>query len=578
MGYQNFGLNSKDRVDECLDLFQGTSGKAEVKGWEENEYADILLEESIEDIDVDDWIPEEYDDIFDGHPTNYKVSGWKEDKEDNDFMESEDMDDNILEKGLPVMSNKGQKENEGRIQRNDSVSPEKIRAAGKMKENLSNGYDMHELEHIILEKVCIRRIHEHLYYFDGRIYKALDNRRFMRLMRERLSDDTIGAIPSYGKMEEIYKFLNTNPDIKLDVSDEMERFTKRVIVFANGVYDVEREKLLDFSEDYPVLFDIDARYLDDTDECETPYFDRFLDNVSGEDEDIKKQVWQMIGYLLMQGNEGKVFFVLGTERNSGKSLLGEFISRLFDEEMVANIPLTSMGERFVMGSLWKKAINVSMDLPTKTLTENEVSRIKLLTGESRINTEEKYEPAGTTFNHCRSLFATNGSISLKVNDEAFWDRVYFIPFMNSVERQNQDRDLLDKLLLERDGIATKAAKAAGKLIKNNFKFPESKVAKQVVARWKTQTGNSIEKFVKEKCELNSDYAEFSSDIYEGYKIYCKDYDMTPESQTALSRYLNQLPGVTSSKKRKNKGEGPTVRMEGIRLKERGENYDTKGSD
>lgn len=577
MDYQILSFNSEDEADDCLDLFQGSSGKAEIDGWEENEYADLLLEDSIEDIDVDDWITEEYEDIFDGHPTNYKVSGWKVNEED-DFMESEDIDDEIPEKGLPVMFTKGQERNERGIQRNDSINPAKIREAGRVKDNLSNGYDMHELEQIILKKICIRRIHERLYYFDGRIYRALDNRRFMRLMRERLSDDTIGVIPSYGKMEEIYKFLNTNPDVKLDVSDEMERFTKRVIVFANGVYDVEREKLLDFSEDYPVLFDIDARYLGDTNECETPCFDRFLNTVSGGDKDIEKQIWQMIGYLIMQGNEGKVFFVLGTERNSGKSLLGEFISRLFDEEMVANIPLTSMGERFVMGSLWKKAINVSMDLPTKILTENEVSRIKLLTGECRINTEEKYEPAGTTFNHCRSLFATNGNISLKVNDDAFWDRVHFIPFMNSVERQDQDKDLLDKLLLERDGIATKAAKAAKKLIKNNFKFSESKMAKQVIARWKKQTGNLVEEFVKEKCDLNSDYEEFSSDIYECYKKYCGHFGVTPIGQPGLSRYLSQLPGVTSYKKRKNKDDNPISCIVGIRLKESGENYDTEGSD
>lgn len=431
---------------------------------------------------------------------------------------------------------------------------------------LTGNLNMQQLEQFTLETVCIRRIHEHLYYFDNHVFRPLDKRKFLRLMRERLPDEIVRSISSFAKLEEVYKFLDTNTSIELAISEEMSARAKRLIVFYNGLYDAEQQSLLPFSKRYPVFFEINACYLEDDRDCKTPEFDKFLEHISQGDKMIKDLVLQMIGYVMLQGVEGKCFFVLGTERNSGKSVLGEFIASLFNDEAVANIPLTSLGERFSLGSIWRKAVNISMDLPTKTLTEEDVSRIKLLTGEMRINTEEKYEPTTTSFVYCKNIFATNGSISLKVNDEAFWDRLVFVPFMYSVDREHQDKELLNKLLKERDGIATKAAKAVHQLILNNFKFPEPDIAKKIVNTWKFSSKNSIELFINNCCKLSDDVGEFSSDVFYAYGEFCEKIGILPYTQTALVRYILRLPGISKCKKRRVPTASPQAFLEGIKLK------------
>lgn len=526
---------------------------------EETEYEDILRKVSRVKSGLDD---SEYEDILWGEGVEYCYEDIDEYEElffESDFVCEEYELEEVQEVEQAYRQDRT-------CNANISSMKEKNRIDKKLEPVLTENYDMHRLEQVMLEHICIRRIHEHLYYFDGHVFRPLDKRQFLRLMRNRLPDEIIQGISSYSKLEEVYKYLDTNCDIKMEITEKEAAFTKRLIVFRNGIYDADQGKLLPFSDEYPVFFDIDACYLNNAEQCRTPHFDRFIENVSKGDKNIEDQILQMIGYLMLQGTEGKCFFVLGTKKNSGKSLLGEFIASLYDEDAVANIPLTSMGERFALGSLWKKAVNVSMDLPTKMLTVEDVSRIKLLTGERRINTEEKYEPSGTSFIYCKSIFATNGCISLKVNDDAFWDRLVFIPFMNSVDDECQDKDLLNKLLRERDGIVTKAAKSVKILIQNNFKFPNSEMGRQIINNWRMQTDCSIKNFLYECCELSCENGEFSSDIYEDYKQYCQNNNLTVVSNTAVIRYLKKLPGITSSKKRRNPTDNPTAYIEGIRLK------------
>lgn len=343
----------------------------------------------------------------------------------------------------------------------------------------------------------------------------------------------------------------------------MEKFVRHCIVFSNYVYDVKHDKVYDFSKEYPFLFNVNAKYVPNSIERSTPNFDNFIKRISGGCKEIKELILQMIGYVAMHSMDAKCFFLLGTAPDSGKSLLGEFIARLFDEEFVGTIPLTELGRRFALGSLWKHAVNISTDLPTRSLTEQEVSQIKMVTGEKRVNTEEKYEPTGTTYLHCKCIYASNGRISLKTYDRAFWDRVIFVPFLHSIPKEEQDRNLLDKLLGEQDGIVTKAAIAARKLIGNNFIFNIPKVAKDILDEWSQESRDSITRFLENECVIDCDCSIFSCDLYEKYKEFCSINHLQPETQTLLGKRVNELPGINKTKERKEKKEILSGSMEGL---------------
>ena len=69
------------------------------------------------------------------------------------------------------------------------------------------------------------------------------------------------------------------------------------------------------------------------------------------------------------------------------------------------------------------------------------------------------------------LFATNFPLRIESNDPAFLDRIIFLPFMNSVPKEERDPNLAKKLWKERDAIVTKALQYARKLMKQGWQFP-----------------------------------------------------------------------------------------------------------
>ena len=70
-------------------------------------------------------------------------------------------------------------------------------------------------------------------------------------------------------------------------------------------------------------------------------------------------------------------------------------------------------------------------------------------GGDLITINEKYVPQFKYQNRGKFIFASNHPIQLAEDDEAFWERMVFLPFQYSVSKPEQDMDLLKKLLKEK---------------------------------------------------------------------------------------------------------------------------------
>lgn len=110
------------------------------------------------------------------------------------------------------------------------------------------------------------------------------------------------------------------------------------VFFLNGAYSISQRQCApilptDFFTTYIPLY-----YSHQPGGC--PYFEQYLEQVSGGDESIKRLIWEMIGYLLVPDMAAKVFFVLQGVGDSGKSLLGNLISSLFNPEAVSHMDST----------------------------------------------------------------------------------------------------------------------------------------------------------------------------------------------------------------------------------------------
>lgn len=407
------------------------------------------------------------------------------------------------------------------------------------------------VEDHLLSKVAIRRLYGGIYLFNGHYYGPLTEQDYLILLRRKSDDGLLSILKTYRAFSDGYRFLSTNPDIEFKDYDSTSILYKTFIAFENVLLDTRTGEKYKHNPHYPVFFGTNVLYTDKP--ADTPYWDAFLESTSQGDKSIKKLIYEMLGYLLLQGNSGKCFFVLATAPNSGKSLLGDFIGSIFQDAYVSHMAIDEFGDRFFLGGLWKTALNISMDLPQSTLTTRTVSLIKTLTGDSKITSEEKYMPKCTALNRLKLIFGTNSRIAISAPDAAFWDRVIIVPFLHEVPKQERIPDLLSHLISERDDIFSKSIPYVTKLIKRNYEFTLPDVAAKMKQEWSGSSADALGEFFSEYCSVTDTGSGIAvQEIFALYQKYCSNHNMiNMATDTAnFSKLVKQrFPNIVTGKRR-----------------------------
>lgn len=433
----------------------------------------------------------------------------------------------------------------------EAAKPEK---SNKSTKSLSTLY---ECSKSLLNRAKIINMNDKLYFFNGKCYDPVGKYDIAKLYRKKV-DDKIGSSSSMYTIFQLKDFLLSDSSICIEEQD----LNLQIAVLNNGIYDVKRQRLFCHTSDIMAFSYINADFVDDP-YC--PYFEKFLKNVFQNDPVLIERMWQILGYLFMQTNEAKSFFLMGEAPDSGKSLLGNFIQSLYPKQYVSNVPLHDFNTRFGPVRLVGSAINISLDLPATKLKDAAVSKIKMLTGGDYINVEEKCEPIFKYRNRAKLLFASNSPISLYEEDDAFWNRLVYIPFDISVPTEKQDRSLAEKFMKEKNSIVSKALMHARTLIKNDFIFPSTSDIDARIKQWKAQDIPSIEYFLEKYCVINSEYkGELVGNLYYAYEQYCQYEDYAPKNRIEFKKYLEKNVGLKHFKMRDG-GENPQSAFKGIKL-------------
>ena len=289
----------------------------------------------------------------------------------------------------------------------------------------------------------------------------------------------------------------------------------------------------------------------------TPMMDNFVYEIAGGNSKIITRLWQMIGYLLTPDMRGKCFFLLQGVPNSGKSVLGSFLSQLLPDYRVANLDIDQLGKRHTTSELVNKSINISMDLPNKLLSPLAIRNIKLMTGNDDITIEhwngklEKYRGS------CKFLFATNHPLTLNGTDSGFEGRIVCIPCYNEIAPERRNYNLRDDLLRERGGIVAKAIAYYLDLCHDNYEFSgsELEICKPNIRYLPTDAEDQDANlcwFVESRCEfVPEEYGGvYTEELYSAYISFCKETNETPiDNIASFSRRLMRCYGNQIAKKK-----------------------------
>lgn len=301
-------------------------------------------------------------------------------------------------------------------------------------------------------------------------------------------------------------------------------------------------------------------------------WDKFLNDISCDDKEIRAQLEEMIGAILYRSNTlTQTICVLQGEGSNGKGTLCKLLTRyLGGSDNAVSMGVASLKSEMMSVTLAGKLAAFDNDVSSEVLTPGVVSAIKKYSGGDDTTENRKFETALTFTPYATFVLSANEMFSVKSRDMNYGlnRRLLFIPF-NANFSKNGDPFIYDKLDTENGFkyLTKLAIDGLVRLLRSGGKFTKSKGGEELrksyqinndnVLSWLEAEHVTIDCFVtgwpcfaKSNVPMYQDTYSFWWDtskwIYFRYVDWCKRCGHTPVSENLWGRkcckYLNMKRG------------------------------------
>ena len=382
-----------------------------------------------------------------------------------------------------------------------------------------------KLFHHLVEHYPIRKYGNMAYIRRGYVWLPVSEDVVGALLLESLPDEKRNGFNSKQADHVAYRIMLDNK-----FKEDSLKIPPQVMLFRNGCFSATTYEKVTPHDDWFFPFCINANFDPDCDDS-CPVFDRFLDQISNHDPEIKDLFMAFLAYCLMPGAPLKKLFVLGPEYDTGKSLLAEWLQFYVGEDQTTSIPLERYHQSFALADIVGKSLIFSMELPGDSLPSKATIVAKSITGHDKIQIQKKYLKAFKYAPHAKIICGTNHPI--RTLDLPFIRRILVLPCLNPIPPHEQDDELLSKLFAEEDAIMVKIMHAARKFIMNGMEFPHCTASLKVKQDWQRNNVPHLARFIEERCTLDPVARCWSEDLYNAFEQYCADRRTSAPSTKAL---------------------------------------------
>lgn len=393
--------------------------------------------------------------------------------------------------------------------------------------------------------------------FDGTIWKPDHD----RLIKKNVIWKTLGRKYLTTTLErDITEMLKT----EVFLEDETIFNKKRVRVFSNqgnNTLDLEPDKIKQGLRKANVndfcTFKMDFNY-NPEDEC--PRWIKFLNDVTGGDQDKIDMLQEYAGYVLFpKNNLHKALYMIGDGGN-GKSVFFNTLIKVFGENRVSSIPIKDLFDKFMLIEIKDKDLNISSETDSKFKGSEEI--LKQVVADDRVTAGKKHKDNIQFKPSAKFIISANNMLEIEDKSNAIYRRFLYIKFpfkfVENPRKANEkqiDVDLPEKLEEELSGIFNWIIEGYLRLIKNG-KFTESKEHLQLLKESKTMN-NTVLQFVEE-ADLNRIdsflyYTDFTTDTpkifntqftvqeaYEQYQRFLFDLSIKPLDRNHFATQLKAI--------------------------------------
>lgn len=376
---------------------------------------------------------------------------------------------------------------------------------------------------------------EELYEYRDGVYQRSPyvlTKRVAAALGARYSSTVLGQVAAH--------MLNIElPEVGLP---ELPRGYLEYIVVENGIYWWRDDVLAPHT---PALGALTKLPITHDPQAKPHYFLDWLHQVLGDDEELHRHLWEVIGYMMMTGNPFQKVVLLMGEGGNGKGTLLRILRSMLGRENYSSISMHQLVEdRFASSGLYGKIANISGDLSGRYLQDTAI--MKEITGGDSISASRKHGHAFEFTPYAVPIFASNEYFRTSDNSIGWRRRWEVIEFTKRVEgRSGFDEQYL---LEDIPGIFTYAMHALRRLMERG-KFAPPQAAQEATDR----LHDAADPFMlwldeDDGVYRGDDQSSPTDDVYRKYSTWCSRNGYTRMSSGQLGVRLKQL-GITKSRPR-----------------------------
>lgn len=258
----------------------------------------------------------------------------------------------------------------------------------------------------------------------------------------------------------------------------------------------------------------------------TPIFDKYLQTLINGDKAVAHLLMEFIGVCIsnVKGwRMKKALFLVGSG-DTGKSQLKSLVERLLGNNNFIGIDLKDIEARFGTGAIYGTRLAGSSDM--SFLSVDELKTFKKVTGGDSLFAEFKGQQ-GFQYTYNGLLWFCMNRLPKFGGDDGQWvyNRIMVVNCLNVIPRHKQDKQLLDKMYAEREGIVYKSVMALQTVIANGYRFSEPECIETARQNYRN-TNNSVISFAEE-CLCPWPHGKINNHcttgrIFKVYTAWCKE--------------------------------------------------------
>jgi len=207
---------------------------------------------------------------------------------------------------------------------------------------------------------------------------------------------------------------------------------------------------------------------------------------------------EFFGYcLLPHALYKKALFLFG-ESDTGKSQIPLIMGELVGSGNRCTLSTDQMADERKRAPIVGKMVNLLSELPAGAMIKDGGFKQLVSTGDP-ISIDEKYVSSYTYIPFCKHIVCCNSLPRVDDHSRATFNRLLLIQFTRVIPADQQDKELLQKLIKELPGMLAWAVAGAARLIANNGEFTRIAASEATIEDYRKDQ-NPINEFLEERCE------------------------------------------------------------------------------